>query len=45
MNIVLPNEVTVYQSLKETVAQLSELNEKYESIWHDKRFTKLFKKN
>lgn len=43
--MVLPNEVTIYQFLKEEVTQLSKLVEKYKFIWHDKKFAKLSKEN
>ena len=45
INVVLLNGVIVCHFSKQTVTQLSEIVAAYESIWHDKGFTKLLKEN
>ena len=45
MDVILPNGVIVYYSLKQTVAQVFQLVVEYKFIWHDEGFAKLPKEN
>lgn len=45
IDIVLPNNVTIYQSSKQVVNQLFYLITKHDLIWHNKGFARLLKEN